>query len=193
MHYCIHLFTETLPTESKIMTILEPFNSETIYGVDEEGNEKEIKEYPPFTWDWWQIGGRYHGRLKLKIDENDEVYCWRFYSQEPREGRLFHSMLLRRIRESFTTWQSHEEDYLGYLGYLEKESHIRVDGAKISDLINDFEDLGCFGFVDIDGRAFSRNHWNGQTIVETPEFDKQYQEKLKERADCFLTVIDIHD
>lgn len=193
MHYCIHLFTETLPTEAKIMDILAPFDSNTIYGLDEEGNEKEINEYPPFTWDWWQIGGRYHGRLKLKIDENDEVYSWRFYSKEPREGRLFHSMLLRRIRENFPTWKRSEEDYLGYLGYLEKDPYIRVDGAKISDLINDFEDLGCFGFVDIDGRAFSREHWDGQTIVDSPDFDKKYQEKLKERADCFLTVIDIHD
>lgn len=193
MHYCIHLFTETLPNEKDIQRILEPYNSEKIYGFDEDGNEKKIIEYPAFTWDWWQIGGRYHGRLKLKIDENDEVYRWQFYSQEPREGRLFHSMLLRRIRERFTTWKRSEEDYFGYLGYLDKDPHIRVDGAKISDLINDFDDLGCFGFVDLDGKAYSRERWDGEQFIEDTDFDKRYQEKLKEYLDCFLTVIDIHD
>ena len=193
MHYCIHLFTKALPTKNEIQSILSPYNSEDLY-TDEEGNEKEIKEYPPFTWDWWQIGGRYQGRLKLKVDETDTSYNWRFYAKEPREGRLFHSLLLSRIREHFPSWEANEEDYFGYLGYLEENPYIRVDGAKIADLLNaTAEELGCYGFVDIDGTAYSRSRWNGEHFEENAYFDDQYRKKLHERSDSFLTVIDIHD
>lgn len=192
MHYCIHLFTKALPTEGEIQSILSPYNSELYYS-DEDGNERESMECPAFTWDWYQIGGRYQGRLSLKVDENDDEYEWRFYSKEPKEGRLFHSMLLKRIKEHFPTYAAHEEDYFGYLGYLDKEPHLKVDGAKISDLLNNFEDLGCFGFIDLDGKAYSRERWDGKHFIEDTDFDKRYQEKLKEYSDCFLTVIDIHD
>ena len=36
---------------------------------DEEENEWDVGNYPPFSWDWHQVGGRYNGSFKLRIDE----------------------------------------------------------------------------------------------------------------------------
>lgn len=189
MHYCIHLFTEELPNEAQIEEILSPFNSETVYSDDENAP----KEYPAFTWDYFMIGGRYGGKLQLRIDAEDDEYNWKFYAREgeQREGRLFHSSLLKKIREKFVFYESREEDWLGYLG---DGSFIYVDGAKIKDILNTSE-LGCFGFVDIDGTAYSRERWlgSGKGFEKYDDFDERYQQTLKDRSDCFLTVLDIHD
>lgn len=187
MHYCFHLFSKNLPSMDEIEKILEPYNDEKFFCDDDE---KEECEFPTFTWDWFQIGGRYHGGLKLKVDMKDELYRWQFYQNEPREGRLFYSMLLRRLRENLPQWMKAEEDYFGYLGFA--EGYLRVDGAKISDLMN-VEDLGCFGFIDIDGKAYARESWNGEDFIKNEKFDEQYEKALKDRTDCFLTVLDIHD
>ena len=79
MHYCVHLLTKELPTEEDIEKILAPYNDEVVYGNDDDENAEII--YPEFTWDWYQIGGRYKADLKLKVDlddkENSELYRWR--------------------------------------------------------------------------------------------------------------------
>ena len=188
MHYCIHLFTEELPSKAQIEELMAPYNENVIYG-DEEDKTTEIS-YPEFMWDWYQIGGRYCGRLKLKmqIDKEDE-YQWKYNSREPREGRLFYSSLLRKIREKFAFYEGREEDYYGYMGDY---TYLRVDGAKIKDLLN-ADELECYGYIDVDGSALVRSYWNGKEFEEREDFDERYKEKLKERSDCFLTVIDIHD
>lgn len=49
MHYCVHLLTKTLPTKDEIAEIMQPYNSEFVYGdSDDEG---EMINYPTFTWD----------------------------------------------------------------------------------------------------------------------------------------------
>ena len=187
MHYCIHLFTKELPTKEKINDILRPFNDES---VNYDGLEPA--EYPAFTWDYFLIGGRYGGALKLKIQtDRDDEYQWRFLlrTENHREGRLFHSSLLSKIRERFIDYESSEESWFRYMG---DGSFIYCDGAKIKDLV-DTETLGCYGFVDIDGTAYAREQWTGNDFIKHEDFDERYQKTLNERSDCFLTVLDIHD
>ena len=81
MHYCALLITKEFPTEDKIDEIMRPYYYDNIE-YDEKGNL--TSPYPVFTWDWYQIGGRYNGKLKLKIDENDETYNWGFYDRVGR-------------------------------------------------------------------------------------------------------------
>lgn len=102
MHYCIHLLTKQLPTEKEIEKIMEPYSW---YSIDDEDTDDEKKkiEYPVFTWDWYQIGGRYSACLKLKVDgedsENREHYNWGYLENNPRNERLFHSALLSELKE----------------------------------------------------------------------------------------------
>lgn len=65
MHYCLLLITRKMPSENRISEILKPYDEENLE-CDETG---EIISFPIFTYDWWEIGGRYASKLKLKIDD----------------------------------------------------------------------------------------------------------------------------
>ena len=184
MHYCIHLITKTLPNEDEIQDIMLPFNKDEFYDGDSEN-----KEYPEFLYDFYLIGGRYCGRLKLAMRNNDKIYNWEYYSfKEPREGRLFHCTLLKDIREHFPPYKR-EEDFYSYLG---DGTFINVDGAKISDILN-INELTCYGFITPDKKAYVREHWDGNNFIDNPNFDTEYKKVLSDYGDCFLTVLDIHD
>lgn len=64
MHYCLLLITKEMPSESRISEILKPYDEENLE-CDKSG---EVISFPVFTYDWWEIGGRYTRKLKLKID-----------------------------------------------------------------------------------------------------------------------------
>ena len=65
MHCCLLLITREMPSENRISEILKLYDEENLE-CDETG---EIISFPIFTYDWWEIGGRYSGKLKLKIDD----------------------------------------------------------------------------------------------------------------------------
>lgn len=65
MHCCLLLITREMPSENRIAEILKPYDEENLE-CDETG---EIIFFPIFTYDWWEIGSRYSGKLKLKIDD----------------------------------------------------------------------------------------------------------------------------
>ena len=89
MHYCCFIFTKEFPTDEILQKVLKPFNSEGFYS-----NSNENSVYPMFTWDYFRLGGRYSGMLKLEVKENDEKYKWEFYENNPRNNRLFRSQLI---------------------------------------------------------------------------------------------------
>lgn len=192
MHYCVHLLTKELPSENKIAAIMKPYNSELIYGSDEE--DKQI-DYPVFTWDYYQIGGRYKAELKLKVDEegsaNREYYNWGYYDRQDRNGRLFLSSLLSILKENITPkWMYHEEDWFMNMGF--GDGYILVDGAKQSDVLN-INKLGCYICILPDGSAIARDSWNGKDIIKDEKFDEKYKQAITDNMDGFITVLDIHD
>lgn len=192
MHYCVHLLTKELPSENKIAAIMKPYNSELIYGSDEE--DKQI-DYPVFTWDYYQIGGRYKAELKLKVDEegsaNREYYNWGYYDRQDRNGRLFLSSLLSTLKENITPkWMYHEEDWFMNMGF--GDGYILVDGAKQSDVLN-INKLGCYICILPDGSAIARDPWNGKDIIKDEKFDEKYKQAITDNMDGFITVLDIHD
>lgn len=65
MHYCLLLITREMPSENRISEILKPYDEENL----ECDETDEIISFPIFTYDWWEIGGRYASKLKLKIDD----------------------------------------------------------------------------------------------------------------------------
>lgn len=193
MHYCVHLLTKELPSENKIAAIMKPYNSELVYGSDdEEGNQIN---YPVFTWDYYRIGGRYKAELKLKVDEegsvNSEYYNWGYYDRQDRNGRLFWSSLLSTLKENITPeWMYHEEDWFMNMGF--GDGHILVDGAKQSDVLN-IDKLGCYICILPDGSAIARDSWDGKDIIKDEKFDEKYKQAITDNMDGFITVLDIHD
>ena len=199
MHYCIAIITEQFPTDDVLMEKLEPFNEEKFYSQfdDEEEMPKNVV-YPQFMWDWWQVGGRYNGLLKLKIEKDNEEYGWEFYSKEPRAGRLYRSKLFEecfnKVRSDGTRLLlGSEEDFYGYLGY--QDGYIRVDGCKIKDVI-DFEQTILnhgWGFIGKDGTVYSRSYWNGRNYIVDEKYEEKVRNAIKNIDDCYVCYVDIHD
>lgn len=190
MHYCTLLITKEFPSEDKIAQIMQPYNGENIE-YDEDDNR--ITPYPVFTWDWYQIGGRYSGKLKLKIDENDEFYNWKFYAREDRNKRLFYSYLLTQMKKfAGNSFMYSEEDYFSSMG--SRDGYIYVDGARIDDLLNfESEIKNCYICIDVNGNAIARESWDGSTFVKDEYFEEKIEEIKKNSVGMFVTVLDIHD
>lgn len=76
MHYSTLIITAKEPTEADIERILEPFNEMTYYDKISELEEKygvygaeevcKFVERPIFTWDWYEIGGRWQAAFEIR-------------------------------------------------------------------------------------------------------------------------------
>lgn len=192
MHYCVLLITKEFPSEDKIAEIMQPYCWANI-GRDE--NDGGIISYPVFTYDWYSIGGRYNGSLKLKINKNDEYYRWGYYAREDRNKRLFYSTLLSDMKNfckkgNTPSWMYREEDYFNSMGY--RDGFLYVDGARIDDLLN-FEEQNCYVCIDVNGNAIARESWNGDTFVKDEHFDEKLEVIKRKSKGMFVTVLDIHD
>ena len=189
MHYCCFVFTKEFPTDDVLYKVLKPFNSEKFYE-----NEEENREYPEFMWDWYKVGSRYSGELKLEVRKNDEKYRWEFYENSPRNNRLFRSQLIDTIdkfrKTSRDGWMFSEENVFSELGYA--DGYIRVDACPVSDILNR-EELNCYCFVDKNGNAFSNEWWNGEKYEQREHFTVNFEKAMKDSQDCYLCVVDLHD
>lgn len=189
MHYCCFVFTKEFPTDDVLYEVLEPFSEKEFYEKDEEE-----REYPEFMWDYYKVGGRYSGKLKLKVCSGDEKYRWEFYENVPRNNRLFRSQLIDTIdkfrKTSRDGWMFKEEDVFNEIGY--SEGYIRVDACHVSDILNR-DELLCYCFVDKYGKAFSNEHWNGDSFEYRDNFCKNLEKTMHDSEDCYLCVVDLHD
>ena len=193
MHYCVLLFTKELPSEEKIAEIMHPYYEENAEYDEETG--KRLNPYPVFEWDWYQIGGRYNGSLKLSVERDKEYYNFGYYSREDRNKRLFYSSLLSDMKEfaemgNAPSWKYSEEDYFNSMGY--RDGYLYVDGARVDDIIN-FEEQNCYICIDVDGNAIARETWNGNNFIKDEQFDEKLEEIKRNSKGMFLTVLDIHD
>lgn len=75
MHYCVHLLTKELPSENQIADIMNPYYVGNVYSNLDEENEDHVVNYPTFTWDCYQIGGKYKAEACCHKDDtyNEEI------------------------------------------------------------------------------------------------------------------------
>ena len=195
MHYAIVIVTEEFPTDEVLEKVLEPYEDEVFYGqFGEDEDIPDTAERPVFTWDWWQVGGRYCGRIKLKIDYEDEEYEWKFYTKKPRAGRLFRSMMLEKIDKLKASKFFYAEDEIRpYLGSI--DGYIRVDGCKAKDAIDLVDNVveNSWGFIGKDGKAYGNEYWNGKKYEKNEQYEKEVREAMKGISDEYVCYVDIHD
>lgn len=190
MHYCCIVFTKEFPTDAVLAGMLAPFNEEDFYEQPEETRQR-----PAMLWDWYSVGGRYHGGLKLEIRDNDPVYKWEFYAREPRTGRLFRSKLLEKMKELSSRaphFYDSEEDYYRAMG--SRDGFLYVDGAPILD-VKDPESIGSYWAISSSGEAISRESWNGDKFIDDPDYDEKFKKLIndaKERGE-YICIVDTHD
>lgn len=173
MHYKGYVITKKIPTEEKLNEILRPYFEEN------EDNQTG------FSWDWWQIGGRYGGNIKINFNpEDNEDDCYMFRN---RNNKYFISEALNDLKEKIKPYYD-ELDWLQYMGL--RENLLYVDGAYYKDII-DFDITNCYVVIDEEQNVYAKEIWNGNDWVET----KDFEEKIKNinLEDKFITIIDFHD
>lgn len=195
MHTCYLIITEEFPTNDVINEKIRPYNEDEFYARFEGEIHDDVKR-PDFLWDYWVVGGRYGGLIKLKIDKDDEEYRWMFYEKEPRAGRLFRSAMCETLDKGKTgglMFHLAEDEYRGYMG--SDEGFIRVDGCKVKDVV-DFEktiiETG-YGVIGKNGEVITREYWDGKHFSDNEKYEEQLREITKDVQDCYITVIDTHD
>lgn len=171
MHYKGHLITDKLPTGDAIRKIL-----------------KKYSEYEPgikkFEYDWYVVGGRYGGRIKIKFnpEENEDNYCL----FKHRNNKYFISSLINKLDNNTLSYD--ELDILKYMGL--NDNILYVDGGYYKDMI-DFELDNCYVIITED-EAIPRQIWNGEDWIDN---DATFIKKVSEISleNKFITVIDFHD
>ena len=171
MHYCGYIITNKIPTKEEIRNILKPYDE----------NENDNLE---FAWDWYGIGGRYGGSLKIRFDpeENEDKY----YSFRNRNYKYFISKELEEIKYKFPYFD--EIEHLIYMGLRDKILY--VDGAYYKDII-DFNVTNCYFVIDQKQKLYCRKLWKNGEFVRNKQFEEDVKKlKLKDK---FVTIVDLHD
>lgn len=172
MHYKGFIITKEIPTQERLAELLSK------YHYEEKNNTSG------FTWDWWQIGGRYGAGIK--INANQEKFEW-IYLGRQRNHKYFIANMLDKVKEKAEIWFE-EEDYLIYMGL--KDNVLYVDGAYYEDII-DFDITSCFLVIEEDDYINVREKWGGNTWDTNKQFDEEIKQiDLKGK---FITIIDFHD
>lgn len=188
MHYSCLVITRDFPTVEDLGEILRPFSEDEIYAAPEG-----TRAYPVFSWDYYVIGGRYAGNMKLRADVSDEKYKWLYFLDKPRNNRLFHSFLLYKMVSYATKakmpFSCCEEDYFTSLGL--NDGYIRVDGCKISDMLN-FDEISCYYCLDADGNAIGRSSWDGDQWNDDPDFEAKLSAIKQASKDYYACIVDLH-
>lgn len=174
MHYCGYIITEKIPTDEEIEEILEPYN------------ENIQDEDLGFSWDWFQIGGRYGGKLKIKFDPSENEDNWFMGEKHERNYKYFISDKLKELKESLKFYD--ELENMLYMGLQERVLY--VDGAYFENIYN-FDITNCGFVIDNDKNLYSRELWENHNWVTDDKFDEKVKKiDLKNK---FITVVDIHN
>lgn len=171
MHFKGFIVTKEIPTEEKISNMLQPY----YYGNDDAG----------FSWDWYQIGGRFGGEIKIKFNPNENEDNW--YVCHDRNNKYFISQAINELKKNIKQFYD-ELDWLIYMGL--RENILYVDGGYYNDMI-DFDITDCYLVIDDDENLYLKESWNGNEWKTNDNFDEQI--KKIDLKDKFITIIDFHD
>lgn len=173
MHYCILLFTKSLPSDADIVTTMLPYSDE---------NDLEGKKM--FNWDSYTIGGRYAGLIRAEISSisHDKrlgklISCFRPVNMTEVRSRLFD--LMSELKDTYKALMYYEHDLYPYI--LEEDNTIKVDGAYIDKIHNNILDHG-YGYITDKGEC----GYMASSAVK--EVYRDYAER-----GGFITVLDLHD
>ena len=172
MHFKGHLVTKKLPTNDEISKILEKYR-------------EDLDEEQEFSWDWYEIGGRYGGKIKINFNPDDNEEEW--YCFQDRNNKYFISQAINELKEKIKPYYD-EIEWLKYMGLREKVLY--VDGAFYKDMIN-FDLSDCFVVIDDKETLYVRQKWNGDDWITNEKFNDEVSKiDLKDK---FITIIDFHD
>lgn len=198
MHYCGIIMTNEFPTDDVIEKRLAPYKWPEPEGDSDEDLEPEEEEHIkklPLTWDWWQLGGRYCGKLRLRVDPNNDTYKWNYIldRHKVRTGRLFRSRILEDMHAlcdetvfntSFVHNFEYEEYLYNYFGL--HDGYIRVDGCPVKDLLVPRDVTNSWFFIPPTDEVWTRSK-------DADNYDQLVMDAVEIRNDAYVCVVDLHD
>ena len=162
------------------------------YVVDKEGNVY-AKYNPDARWDWYVIGGRFAGRLRVNGERHDSARIGEIdFSPDPevyKESLRFWEVVVehkpaRPEEKHFSIYN--EQYYRDTYGDRENFARMRSLFTTHAVITPDGEwhergEVGCFGL-------------SSETPEEGLEWDKQYVDRFIKNAnpELILTIVDCH-
>ena len=212
-HYTVAVFTHT---EDEVDELLAPFNEVVEPGSPyAEFTEREDADVDPITgkkgywhnpnarWDWYSIGGRWAGKLKLKKAEGvgTGVKC----CDTARVRDCDFSPDEEEYREAIRCWEiavegspMTEEEREKYVLLYKGEYYIQQFGSK-ENYAKQMSDFSTYAFITADGEwhETGRMGWFGvdDATRESREAYREaftdYLEEAREQ-DLLITIVDCH-
>lgn len=166
---------------------------EDCYEYDNDGNE--LTTYNPKSkWDWYSIGGRWSGELRLK--EEDEDGC--LYCDEAKIKDIDFSMNKERYDECLQWWKdSIEAPDDEWKGFYKKEYYTNYY-KNAEEYATRNASFTTFALVTPDGEWHECGEmgWFGcssETPEEAREWDEQYMSFIKDAdPEYYFVMVDCH-
>ncbi|WP_430599388.1 hypothetical protein [Enterococcus sp. DIV0179] len=160
--------------------------------IDEETGKKGYWENPNRKWDWYQIGGRWSGLLKLKTGETVNV---------AQIKDLDFSMDKKVYDEAIRFWEVivdglPKKDGEEFFSFWKPEYYIEQYKTK-EKYATDQASFKTFAMLMPDGKWFEKGEmgWWGiddATAESTENYRKSFSEVLETMKDHYITVVDCH-
>lgn len=154
-------------------------------GKDPETGKYGHWENPNKKWDWWQIGGRYSGLLKLR-DSGNVVNSAKIKDID------FEGMTQARIQEYEACWKEAEgkDNATRYFMFgIEKN-------ITLEDYLRKAQMFTTFAVILPDGKWYEKGEmgWWACVSNEEAEWEEKYKERFLDNADpeWTLTIVDCH-
>ena len=212
-HYTVAVFTHT---EDEVDELLAPFNEVVEPGSPyAEFNEHEDADVDPVTgkkgywynpnarWDWYSVGGRWAGQLKLKNAEGagNGIEC----CDTARVRDCDFSPDEEDYREAIRCWEiavegspMTEEERKKYVLMYKGEYYIQQYGTK-ENYARQMSDFSTYAFITADGEwhETGRMGWFGMddaTRSSREAYRKAFDAYLEEarKQDLLITIVDCH-
>lgn len=156
---------------------------------------------PNARWDWYQVGGRWSGMLKVKEGCDGYTYLARcFGSDEGKAGWVdccpvscidFDGMRKDALKEL----KPYEEYVTKHTFY--KEEYLRAKYPTEEEYIRRMTGFGTYAVITPEGEWLSSGQmgWFGcssETTEELRSWEEQYHKFFEMFADCYVTIVDCH-
>lgn len=167
--------------------------------IDDEGNVYSTYN-PNSKWDWYQIGGRFSGLLKIK---NQDLYCDSakisdvdFYYKDPEKAKIQERYWDLVVNKKEPTEEDKRDFWLAFTP--EKEYFLERYGSK-ENYVDQMTQTRTYAILLPDSNWYEAGEmgWFGISHASTNDektFDESYFNilDLEKYKDYYITIVDCH-
>ena len=184
------------------------------YGAhfDEESKQWGFTCNPNAKWDWYEIGGRWFGELKLKAAGSGKsgTPSWTIHTTQDNhcDQALVKDIDFSEDADAYAKairfWEvvvdqvplQEGEDSSSFTSLWKPEFYVERYGSK-EEYAHQNASFSTYAFVTAEGEWYSKGEmgWFGcgtDTRESSAEFQKKLEEYISEHPDMYITIVDCH-